>query len=105
MCGICGIIDFSGNTVKRESIQTMLGAITHRGPDDEGIYVEDSIGMGIRRLSIVDLKTGAQPIGNEDRTCWIVFNGEIYNYIELKREHSIQTTTDSDTEVLLRMAS
>ena len=74
MCGICGIVDFSGNAVKRESIQTMLGAITHREPDDEGICVEDSIGMGIRRLSIVDLKTSAQPIGNKDRTCRIVFN-------------------------------
>ncbi len=82
----------------------MCDVIRHRGPDDEGIHVEPGVGLGMRRLSIIDLSTGHQPIHNEDETIWIVFNGEIYNYRELRRElesagHRFYTSSDTETIV------
>jgi asparagine synthase (glutamine-hydrolysing) len=82
----------------------MCDVIRHRGPDDEGIHVEAGVGLGMRRLSIIDLSTGHQPIHNEDETVWLVFNGEIYNYLELRREleaagHRFYTSSDTETIV------
>jgi asparagine synthase (glutamine-hydrolysing) len=90
----------------RHLITRMCGAIAHRGPDDEGHYVADGVSIGMRRLSIIDLSGGHQPISNEDGTIWIVFNGEIYNYRELRedlivRGHQMQTRTDTETIVHL----
>src|SRR2546425_1880736 len=84
----------------------MTDTIVHRGPDDEGYYLSGPIGLGFRRLSIIDLSTGRQPISNEDGTVWIVFNGEIYNYQELRRDllsrgHAFRT--QSDTEVIVHL--
>ena len=84
----------------------MCSAIVHRGPDDEGVYLGDGVALGMRRLSIIDLEGGHQPIANEDGSVWIVFNGEIYNYRELRRElerrgHVFQT--DSDTETIVHL--
>jgi len=110
MCGIAGFVerhdstaplglDASGTLVHR-----MCDAIRHRGPDDEGVWVAEGVGLGMRRLSIIDLSTGHQPIHNEDRSVWIVFNGEIYNYRELRIEleahgHRFYTATDTETIV------
>jgi asparagine synthase (glutamine-hydrolysing) len=85
-------------------VHTMCDVIRHRGPDDEGVHVEPGVGLGMRRLSIIDLSTGHQPIHNEDRTVWVVFNGEIYNYRELRRElesagHRFYTSSDTETIV------
>jgi asparagine synthase (glutamine-hydrolysing) len=104
MCGICGKIGPHG--VRSEEVKSMLRTIVHRGPDDEGIYVDGSIGLGVRRLSIIDLPGGHQPICNEEGTIWIVFNGEIYNYKSLRRQlegkgHHFQT--QSDTEVIVHL--
>ena len=82
----------------------MMATMHHRGPDDEGMYLSGNVGLGHRRLSIIDLNTGKQPIANEDDTVWIVFNGEIYNYQELRKEllgkgHRFKTETD--TEVII----
>ena len=85
MCGIAGKLTFkSGEKVSRELLESMCNSIAHRGPDDAGYYINGAIGLGHRRLSIIDLDSGHQPISNEDRTIWVVFNGEIYNYIELR---------------------
>lgn len=84
MCGICG---FTGQIIDRDqTIQNMTEVITHRGPDDSGFYKDDFISMGFRRLSIIDLGAGHQPIFNEDKTLVINFNGEIYNYQEIRKE-------------------
>jgi asparagine synthase (glutamine-hydrolysing) len=104
MCGIVGIVRNDGLDIDRGLLGTMCDAIRHRGPDDEGFYVNGSVGLGMRRLSIIDLKTGQQPIHNEDRSSWIVFNGEIYNYLELREKleklgHSFYT--NSDTEAIV----
>ena len=104
MCGICGLFDRGGKPVPAELIDKMSSALKHRGPDGSGSYVRNEIGLGHRRLSIIDLGGGAQPIGNEDGTLQIVFNGEIYNYIELREEllklgHVFKTK--SDTEVIV----
>lgn len=104
MCGICGVFDLSGHFVKPDLVRRMSQSMRHRGPDGEGHYVWGEIGLGHRRLSIIDLAGGAQPISNEDDSLQIVFNGEIYNYVELGEElrsagHSFKT--DSDTEVIL----
>lgn len=107
MCGICGIYDYStGKPVDKVLIRTMTESIIHRGPDDEGFYFNGPFGMGQRRLSIIDLKTGQQPMSNWAENIWIVFNGEIYNFPDLKRElegkgHHFRTT--SDTEVIICM--
>jgi asparagine synthase (glutamine-hydrolysing) len=104
MCGFIGIVNTSGNTVDKTILEGMASIIRHRGPDDEGIYMDGSIGFFHKRLSIIDLATGKQPMTYQD--CTIVFNGEIYNYIELKEDlkkkgHCFETT--SDTEVILHM--
>jgi len=107
MCGIVGILDWSGDHPPDASLlRRMLGIIRHRGPDEFGIYVDRRVGMGCARLSIVDLSTGQQPIANEDRSLWIVFNGEIYNHPELRAElerSGHRFSTRSDTEVILHL--
>ncbi len=104
MCGICGVFDFKGEPVQKDLVGRMSDAIRHRGPDGEGLYVCDQIGLGHRRLSIIDLQGGNQPITNEDDSLAIIFNGEIYNFVELREEleksgHIFKTR--SDTEVIL----
>ena len=107
MCGICGIIyKDKQRTVEPSILKAMSDAIKHRGPDDEGMYIRKNVGLGFRRLSIIDLQTGHQPLSNEDETIWIVFNGEIYNFQELrsvlqKQGHFFRTKTDSETIVHL----
>jgi asparagine synthase (glutamine-hydrolysing) len=107
MCGICGKLNFdSSKDVSAALLKSMADAIQHRGPDDEGYYRSGPIGFGFRRLSIIDLNTGHQPISNEDGTVWIVFNGEIYNYQELRQDlrargHIFKTQTD--TEVIVHL--
>lgn len=105
MCGICGIFNFSSEQpVDGETLKRMCNAMVHRGPDDEGFFVERNIGLGMRRLSIIDLSTGNQPISNEDGSVWIVFNGEIYNHLILRKElqskgHKFSTNTDIEAIV------
>ncbi len=107
MCGICGKYYFQEDKrVEEELIKRMCQTLVHRGPDDEGIYVDRNIGLGHRRLSIIDLATGKQPIHNEDKSIWIVFNGEIYNFLELrsfleKKGHKFYTKSDTETIVHL----
>jgi asparagine synthase (glutamine-hydrolysing) len=107
MCGIVGVFNYKNNLpVSTHLIKTMNNSIIHRGPDDEGFYVKNNIGIGMRRLSIIDLQTGHQPICNEDNSVWIVFNGEIYNYIELREdleEKGHAFYTKSDTEVIVHL--
>jgi asparagine synthase (glutamine-hydrolysing) len=105
MCGICGQFNF-GNLapVRREDIEAMNNTIIHRGPDDEGYYVNGPLGFGFRRLSIIDLAGGHQPMSDREETVWVIFNGEIYNFHELRRElegfgHVFRTK--SDTEVII----
>ena len=87
MCGICGKLNFDReDRVSPSVLHAMATAIQHRGPDDEGYYLLGAVGLGFRRLAIIDLNTGHQPISNEDGTVWIVFNGEIYNYQELRED-------------------
>lgn len=107
MCGIVGKINLRpAEPIDPELIYGMLAAIHHRGPDENGIFTDDWVGLGSARLSIIDLPSGRQPICNEDGTIWIVFNGEIYNYLELRTElesagHIFRT--HSDTEVLVHL--
>ncbi len=101
MCGIAGIVDTSG-TPQRSLIEKMSGMMTHRGPDGEGFYIDGQVALAHRRLSIIDLEGGKQPMSNEDGTVWITFNGEIYNFIELRNEliergHKFQTKSDTET--------
>jgi asparagine synthase (glutamine-hydrolysing) len=100
MCGICGTYGFGDEALLRRMCDTLV----HRGPDDEGFYADELVGLGMRRLSIIDLAGGAQPIHNEDRTIWLVFNGEIYNFQELRtalehRGHHFSTASDTETIV------
>jgi len=104
MCGICGIYNLDGRPVDRNLLERMNSTMIHRGPDDEGYYLEGNVGLGHRRLSIIDLNTGHQPIFNEDKSKVIVFNGEIYNFMDLRTQleqkgHIFKTKTD--TEVIL----
>ena len=107
MCGICGILYFDASQhVDRSVLAGMNRQIVHRGPDDDGFFVEGNVGLAMRRLSIIDLKTGRQPISNEDENIWIVFNGEIYNHRELRSElesrgHRYRTRSDTETIVHL----
>jgi asparagine synthase (glutamine-hydrolysing) len=105
MCGIAGIAVFrDARSPVREQIHAMCETIVHRGPNDEGIHVQGGVGLGMRRLSIIDLGGGRQPIWNEDRTVLTVFNGEIYNYRELRRDLEVRGhrfMTHSDTEVIV----
>jgi len=86
MCGIAGVIGREEEIVSAEEVRRMTQTIVHRGPDEEGAYVTRNIGLGMRRLSIIDLSGGQQPIHNEDRSVWVVFNGEIYNFPELRTQ-------------------
>ena len=104
MCGITGFVRNDGKPVDEALLARMNEAIRHRGPDEDGFYVNGSVGMAMRRLAIIDLKGGQQPIHNQDRTAWIVFNGEIYNYLELREKleklgHTFYT--NSDTEAIV----
>jgi len=107
MCGITGELKFENNAqVDPALLRGMCAAMAHRGPDDEGIYTHGCVGLGMRRLSIIDLRTGHQPISNEDGTVWIVFNGEIYNYAALREQllalgHSFRTNCDTEAIVHL----
>lgn len=103
MCGICGKLDCSGGGIDREVLERMTGALSHRGPDDGGVFISPSIGLGHRRLSIIDPSSaGHQPMSNEDDSLWIVFNGEIYDYREhrkrlLSEGHTLKSRTDCET--------
>jgi asparagine synthase (glutamine-hydrolysing) len=104
MCGIVGIVRNDRAEVDQALVGRMCAAIKHRGPDDDGFYFNSAVGLGMRRLAIIDLKSGQQPIHNQDRTAWIVFNGEIYNYRELRDKleklgHTFYT--NSDTEAIV----
>jgi asparagine synthase (glutamine-hydrolysing) len=104
MCGIAGIVRRSGQQVDEGVLASMCEAIRHRGPDDDGFYIQGAVGLSMRRLAIIDLAHGQQPISNEDGTAWIVFNGEIYNYRDLRAQleklgHRFHT--DSDTEAIV----
>jgi len=107
MCGIAGVVSTTRESDITEAlVRHMCNQIIHRGPDDEGILVQDGAGLGMRRLSIIDLSGGHQPVFNEDRSAWIVYNGEVYNFPELrpeleKRGHRFYTNTD--TEVIIHL--
>jgi len=103
MCGICGIfLSDPGSRVQPDALKAMNRSIVHRGPDDEGFFVEDNVGLAMRRLSIIDVRTGHQPIANESEDIWIVFNGEIYNHGDLRqileaKGHHYRTHCDTET--------
>src|SRR2546423_12118538 len=105
MCGISGIF-FKDKYASLNDIQPMVDVIRHRGPDSDGIFMKDKFAMGMRRLSIIDIGHSNQPIFNEDRSLAIVFNGEIYNYIEIRerlvrKRHTFSTTGDTETIIHL----
>jgi asparagine synthase (glutamine-hydrolysing) len=105
MCGICGQFNFGRqNPVSKRDIQAMANSIVHRGPDDEGYFLDGPLGLGFRRLSIIDLAGGHQPMSNQDESVWVVFNGEIYNFKELRSElesYGHVFRTRCDTEVIV----
>ena len=107
MCGICGVMGFERSSdVERVHLEAMNQQIAHRGPDDSGFYVEGKVGLAMRRLSIIDVQTGHQPVSNEDGSVWLVYNGEIYNHQELRpgleaRGHRYRTHSDTETIVHL----
>ena len=107
MCGIAGIYNIkTQESVNGLLLKAMTDAIIHRGPDEEGFYLSGPVGLGHRRLSIIDLEGGHQPLSNEDQTVWVVFNGEIYNFKELKEDldHKGHTfKTNCDTEVIVHL--
>lgn len=105
MCGICGLVDFN-RPVASPAVERMNAAIIHRGPDDDGVYCNGVAALAMRRLAIIDLAGGHQPMSNEDDSVWIVFNGEIYNYQALRDElqsRGHRFKTDSDTETMLHL--
>src|SRR6476619_980268 len=106
MCGIVGFVNNNGRVADRELLGRMNHAIEHRGPDEDGFYINENVGLAMRRLAIIDLASGQQPIHNSDKSKWIVYNGEIYNYKELRsdleqRGHIFYT--NSDTETVLKL--
>src|ERR1700747_2699393 len=105
MWGICGQFNFGQEEpVYPETIRRMASSIAHRGPDDEGYYFAGPLGLGFRRLSIIDLAGGHQPMSDSEERVWVVFNGEIYNFKELRSElesHGHKFRTNSDTEVIV----
>ena len=107
MCGICGIFyPDPRRYAERDTLAAMNAQIVHRGPDDDGFFVEGNVGLAMRRLSIIDLQTGHQPISNEDHRLWIVYNGEIYNHQQLRADLQAsghQYRTRSDTEPILHL--
>jgi len=106
MCGIAGIFNLDGATVATESLKGMIRMLAHRGPDDTGFHMQNGVGLAHARLSIIDLAGGQQPMCNEDSSLWITFNGEIFNYLELREElrsKGHRFATRSDTEVILHL--
>ena len=107
MCGICGVVYRTGEgPVERDLLEGMTRTLVHRGPDEDGFFLDERVGLGMRRLRVIDLITGSQPVHNEDRTVWVVYNGEIYNFRTLREEliglgHTFRTR--SDTEVLVHL--
>jgi asparagine synthase (glutamine-hydrolysing) len=107
MCGIAGVVDSQGTVpVTAGLVHQMCATIVHRGPDEEGVYAKGGVGLGIRRLSIIDVSGGQQPVHNEDHTVGVVFNGEIYNFKQLRSElqssgHHFYSNTD--TEVIVHL--
>src|SRR4029077_4680288 len=105
MCGICGQFNFQRHEpAERETIVRMAGSIAHRGPDDQGFFIAGPVGLGFRRLSIIDLAGGHQPMSDAEESVWVIFNGEIYNYKELRAElqsKGHRFGTSSDTEVII----
>jgi asparagine synthase (glutamine-hydrolysing) len=105
MCGICGQYNYSSlEPVRRSDLEAMTSSMAHRGPDDHGFYLSGALGFGFRRLSIIDLAGGHQPMSDQEESVWVVFNGEIYNYQELREElqsHGHVFRTKSDTEVIV----
>ena len=107
MCGICGVVNLDrGEWIRRDALESMNASIVHRGPDDAGFYVNENVGLAMRRLSIIDLQTGNQPFSNERRDVWLVYNGEIYNHQELRadlegRGHHYRSRSDTETIVHL----
>lgn len=106
MCGIAGIVKYPGAAVEKPLLQRMIGMVNHRGPDAAGFHLSGSVGLAHARLSIIDVGGGHQPMHNEDKTVWITFNGEIFNYVELREDlirkgHRFQT--QSDTEVIVHL--
>lgn len=106
MCGITGRINFSNRPILKKELVQMTDAIHYRGPDDEGFFIEGNVGLGFRRLSIIDLKLGHQPLCDSSKRYWITFNGEIYNYKEQKdvlEKKGYRFNTNSDTEVIVNL--
>ena len=104
MCGFAGYVDYKRAEAHREELRKMTEVIIHRGPDSEGYYEDDAVGLGFRRLSIIGIENGHQPILNEDGSMVLTFNGEIYNYAGIREELRTKGhifTTDSDSEVIL----
>jgi asparagine synthase (glutamine-hydrolysing) len=106
MCGIAGFVNFEGNLPDAGLLHRMIGMLQHRGPDGAGVHVDERAGVAHARLSIIDLAGGAQPMHNEDASLWITFNGEIFNYVELRKDliaRGHRFATQSDTEVILHL--
>jgi asparagine synthase (glutamine-hydrolysing) len=106
MCGIAGLFSLRGKPVSQDEVQTMCDAMVHRGPNDDGYYVSSDVVLGMRRLSIIDIDGGHQPVHNEDGTVWVVFNGEIYNFKTLRQlleRQGHRFYTDTDTEVIIHL--
>src|SRR5688500_1830178 len=104
MCGITGKLTYDGEPVGSELLEAMTQAVAHRGPDSAGYYYGEGVGLGHRRLSIIDLATGDQPLTNEDQSVWVVFNGEIYNFADVRTQLEAEGhrfRTRSDTEVIV----
>src|SRR6195952_2287662 len=100
MCGIAGALDLGAGPSALESVDAMAPCLYHRGPDEDGFYRADGVALASRRLSIVDIKGSTQPIPNEDETIWIVYNGQVYNYVELRadleKRHAFRTQGDTE---------
>ena len=106
MCGVAGLVGQRDEVIQAADVHRMCQTIVHRGPDDEGIYAQGPVGLGMRRLSIIDLSGGRQPIHNEDRSVWVVFNVEIYNFLELRQQleaRGHKFYTHADTEVIVHL--
>ena len=104
MCGIVGILQLNGERAERSQVQRMNDCIVHRGPDEQGVWVQGPVAIAMRRLAIIDLRCGQQPMSNETGDVWIVFNGEIYNFAELREQliakgHRFNTHSDTETIV------
>src|SRR5215467_9136766 len=106
MCGIAGLFSLGGKPVSQEEVQLMCDAMVHRGPNDDGYYAGPEAVLGMRRLSIIDVEGGHQPVHNEDQSVWVVFNGEIYNFKSLRASLERQGHrfyTGTDTEVIVHL--